>query len=83
LINDRPQFRYDIDGVPVREWIIFTNQTLNCVFDMGSLNTDAWFNGGPQASVDGGLAPSAADPGWWKIPGGSNVRFTVTIPVVK
>lgn len=81
VINNYPQFRYDVSGVPVRELITLgTNQTLDCAFDLGAVDKDIWFNGGPEASVDGAISPSAAAPGWWKIPGGSAVRFSVKIP---
>jgi mono/diheme cytochrome c family protein len=86
LIGGYPQFRYEVNGVLVRELITLqegaaaTNR-LACHFDLGAVDKDVWFDGGPEAAVTGALAPSAAAKGWWKIPGGSSVRFTVEIPV--
>jgi len=87
LINGCPQFRYQVNGVVARELISLRqgagaiNQTLLRSFDLGAVDTDVRFNGGPQARVAGVPAPSPDDWGWWKIPPGPAVRFTVEIPV--
>jgi mono/diheme cytochrome c family protein len=86
LIQGYPQFRYEVNGVLVRELITLQEGTgpakkLACHFDLGAVDKDVWFNGGPEATVGGALAPSTAAKGWWKIPGGSPVRFTVEIPL--
>ncbi|HEV7924835.1 MAG TPA: hypothetical protein VGR14_05740, partial [Verrucomicrobiae bacterium] len=86
LIQGYPQFRFDVNGVLVRELINVQEgggaaNKLACHFDLGAVDKDVWFNGGPEATVAGALAPSPEAKGWWKIPGGSSVRFTVEIPV--
>jgi mono/diheme cytochrome c family protein len=86
LIKGYPQFRYDVNGVIVRE-LIKTDEgagatnNLACHFDLGAVEKDVWFNGGPDATVIGAVAPAPDSKGWWKIPGGAAVRFTVEIPV--
>ena len=86
LIKGYPQFRYDVDGVVVRELITLpeganTTNKLACHFDLGAVDKEVWFDGGPEADVAGAPAPSPASKGWRKIPGGSPVRFTVEIPL--
>jgi hypothetical protein len=87
LINDSPQFRYEVNGVVARELITLrqdagaTTKTLLRSFDLGAVDKDVRFNGGPEARIAGVPAPSSDDGGWWKIPRGSPVHFTVEIPV--
>jgi mono/diheme cytochrome c family protein len=86
LIKGYPQFRYDVNGVVVRELITLeegagaTNK-LACQFDLGAVDKDVWFDAGAEAIVVGSVAPAPASKGWWKIPSGKVVRFTVEIPV--
>jgi len=86
LIEGYPQFRYNVNGVLVRELINLqesagASNKLACHFELGAVDKDVWFNGGPAATVAGALAPSVADKGWWKIPGGTSLRFTAEIPL--
>jgi hypothetical protein len=43
-------------------------ETVACAFDLGAVDTEVWYNGGPDVKVTAAIPPRPGAKGWWKTP---------------